>query len=141
MGAADAAGVGKGTTVAFGTTSFSAQIIGEIAFDNLSRESYEAAHMGTTTPATSDSVGNVPYLTDTLVEPGGCTLNIHFNPDTVVPIHYPTEVITFTYPSAATWVISGFIDGYQPTVPVRGKMTATVHVKFTASIKITASTS
>lgn len=140
MGAA--VDVGTGTTIVFGTSGFAAQVL-DVTPPAPQREAFDAAHMGTAKPA-AGSMGNRPVVFSKLVDPGELSFELHFDPDDVPPIHEVAETITVTFPipagltNGATWVFSGGVVGYEPSVPMDGKMVATVRVKVSGPIARTA---
>lgn len=134
--------IGTGTTIAFGTSGFSAQVL-DVSGPGLARESIETSHMGTSGPG-AGQVGSKTFMPADLVDPGELSFEIHFNPDTVPPIHEAAETITVTFPipagltNGATWVATGFVTSYEPSSPLEDKMVASITVKLSGQITITA---
>ncbi len=134
--------IGTGTTIVFGTSAFSAEVL-DVSGPGLARESIETSHMGTSGPG-AGSVGSKTFMPADLVDPGELSFDVHFNPDTVPPIHGDAETVTVTFPipagltNGATWVGTGFVTAYEPAAPPEDKMTASLPVKFSGSIAITA---
>lgn len=129
--------VGTGTTIAFGTSSFTADLL-SLDSGGASRESYETSHMGTTTDMT--------FSPKSLVDRGSIDIEIAFDPDDQPPIGGATETITITFPlpaggaTAATLVGSGFVTDWAFSVPFEERMTATATIKWAAGVTWTAST-
>lgn len=101
----------QGTTIAFGTSSFTAQVL-EITPPSVSRDSKDTTHLGTTTARTNEPAK--------LVTPGVMRLRIRHDPDEQPPYKGPAETITITYPvksgdtNGATLAFSGWVSSYQP---------------------------
>jgi len=128
MATSDLVDLSHGITIAFATSSFTAQIT-DITPPGPSRESIDVSHQGT--------VKWREFLPQDLVDNGEMNFTINFNPDTDPPIDGVAEVITITWPSANTWVFSGFFTEYSPEAPHLEKMTGSVTVKVTGVINIT----
>lgn len=131
---------GDGTTIDFATSSFSAEVT-NIDWGGIERESIDTTHLGTA-EAGAGAIANKTYIPSDMTDPGEITMDIHFNPDTEPPINASdvAETITVTFASGATWACSGFITGYEPGVPLEDKMTASVTIKCTGNITISAAT-
>lgn len=140
--ASPAVSVGTGSTIVFGTSGFSAQIVDIVSLPELMRESLPTNQMS--------SVKWESSLPAKLTDPGILELVVHFNPDTKVvdtatsPMEVASETITVSIAGAATtkatWAFSGFMFEYFPTIPFEGIMTANVKVKVTSAITFTAGT-
>ena len=123
------ADVGTGITIEFATSTFTAEI-NDVTPPASSRGSIQTSHMGTTGAHTHKPL--------TLVENGECEFEINFDAETAPPIDQDPEQVTITFPSGATWAFEGFMTNYAPTTPFEGKMIATVTVKVSGAITITA---
>ena len=123
---------GNGVTIAFGTSSFTAEIT-NFTPPGTSRES-----IGTSHAATEDAK---TFMPGDLVDNGELSLTIHFNPDLEPPVDGPAETITITFPGGgATWVFSGFMTNYEPAgVATEGdeKIEADITVKVSGAITVT----
>jgi hypothetical protein len=134
--------VGYGTTVVFGTSAFSAELL-SVDWGGISREAIDVTHMGSGAPG-AGVFGNMEFIPNDISDPGELTMEIHFNPDTLPPIDAVAETVTVTFPlfagdtTPADWEGSGFVTSYEPTVPHDDKMTATMTVKFSGNITRTA---
>lgn len=97
---------GNGVTIAFGTSSFTAEIV-SFTPPGWSRESIETSHAGTTDAKT--------FMPADLVDYGELSMTIHFNPDLEPPVDGAAETITITFAGGgATWAFSGFMTAYEP---------------------------
>ena len=121
--------IGTGTTIAFGTSGFSAEIL-DVTPPGGSRESIQTSHMGTTDAHT--------FTPAKLVDWGELSFDIHFDPATTPPIGLVAETITITFPNSAatTWAFTGFCTGYESADPLEGKMTGTITVKVSGDVTI-----
>jgi len=124
--------ISTGTTIAFGTSAFAANITGYKP-PSSSRASLDTSHMGTTGPRT--------FIPGDLYDNGELNITIQFNPDTDPPIDGQPETITITYPSGATWVVTGFMTNYEPSdMPLEELLAASCTIKVTGAITITTGT-
>jgi len=80
-----------------------------------------------------------------LRDPGECSFEMNFVPgsagDTLLQAVRDAAVrvsCRITYNNAVIWTFSGILTGYEPTVPIDDKMTATVTFKVTSSYAVTA---
>lgn len=122
--------IGTGSTITFGTSGYSAELL-NIAWSDFSRESVGTAHMGST-PSQS-------FMPGDLYDGGTLTLEFHFKTNEAVPITGAAETMTVTFPivtaaDAATWACSGFVTGFEFTDPLEDKMVATMTVKLTGDV-------
>ena len=117
--------IGTGTTVDFGTSSFSMELI-DVNHDGIERESNATSHMGTT--------GGMTFIPGDLYDPGTLELEGHFDPSDTVPIDQAAEPITITYPDGSTDIASGFITSVGRASPLEGVMIQTISVKLTGDI-------
>lgn len=117
------ADVGTQTTVTFGTSSFSAQItaVNGQAFE---RAVLDASHMGLAANAYRLKVPG------DLIDAGGFTASILFDPNSQPPINAAPETITVTFPipaggsSGATLAGTGFVSSWTWTAPLDELMSA-----------------
>jgi hypothetical protein len=118
--------VGTGTTIAFGTSSFSADVMSLSASD-IAREDIDVTHMGST--------GYKEFQPSDLVDGGSIEMEIGFDPDSQPPISGAAEVITITFPtpaggiSGATFVFNGYVSSWSWGAPLEEVMTATITIK------------
>lgn len=136
------ADVGTGTTIAFASSGFAAEITG-VALAGVSREAIDTSHMGTT-PTPAGKMGSRTFMPGDLSDGGELTLEIHHDPDLVPPFDTGAEQVTVTFPvpsgltNGATYVFQAFVTGYQATIPLEDKMVATLSVKISGPITPTA---
>lgn len=118
--------VGTGTTIAFATSSFTAEVM-NINGNDISRPDINTSHMGTT--------GYQTYIPGKLIEGGAVEMEIAFDPDSIPPISAVAETITVTFPipsgqsSGASVAFTGYINAWSWTDPLEEKMTANITVK------------
>lgn len=132
-----------GLTLTFSTSGYSAEII-DTAWSGVSRNSIETSHMGTAAPG-AGQFGNRTYMPGHLVDPGEIRVTIHFNPDTLPPIHGEKEPVILSFDASggdttgATWAgEEGFITGFEMAAPLDDKMTADVTIKLSGNVTRTA---
>lgn len=134
--------IGTGISIVFGTSGFTAQVL-DVGGPGFKREAIDIAHMGTAAPG-AGVMGNRPKMPGDLVDVTELTLEVHFNPSTRPPIHSVAETITITFAvpagltNPATWVFSGFVTGWDPKMPLEGKMTATLVLAVNGGVTVTA---
>lgn len=129
--------------ITFGTSGFTAQII-DSNISGFQRGDVDTTHSGTTPVSGTDAVIRT-YKPSDIVEGGDLNLTIHFLPDDTIPLYGAAETITITFPTnvgestGATWVFSGYIKAYNPTMnPLDDStMQASVTVKIAGEITIT----
>lgn len=123
--------VGTGTTIAFGTSSWSANILG-ITGDGASRPAIDTSHMGTSADRT--------FMPGDLTDNGSVGLEFQFDPDEDPPISAAAETITITFPipsgltSGATAVFTGFMTDWSFGVPLEELMTGSATLKVSGNI-------
>ena len=133
--------VSTGLTIVFGTSGFSAQIIGA-GISGKSRKAIDVSHMGTATPGALED-GNMVFIPGRLSDPGSLDVEFHYNPDTIPPIDLAEEVITVTYPkapgdtSATIKVFNGFFTSHDEAYPLDDKMVLSGTIKITGPIVTT----
>lgn len=131
------ADTGFGTTITF-DSGFLAEIR-SINGPSISREFIDTSHMGT-------AGGYRTSIPQDLADPGELEVEMLFDPDEEPPIDGAPESVTITWPipsggsTAATWVFSGSLVGFDVTAPYDDLMTATARLKIHGAITVTAST-
>lgn len=129
--------VGTGTTIAFGTSSFTADVM-SINASGIERGEYETSHMGTT--------GSKTFSPTDLIDQGEIEMEFAFDPDAQPPIGGATETITITFPlpaggtTAATLIGSGFVKAWQWGAELEEKMTGSATIRWASAPAWTAST-
>ena len=128
--------IGTGLTMAFATSSFTAEIT-SVSPPNRSRPSIDTTHMGSSTRT---------FMPGDLVDGGEVTMEVHFDPDMDVPVDQPAEQITITFPladggsTAANWQFPGFVISDTPQAPLDDKMVSTIVIKVAGDVTKTAAT-
>ncbi len=119
--------LGTGTTVVFGTSAFSANLL-SLTGPNEERVSVDATHMASTT---------MEFIPGELVDGGDADLELEFDGAFAPPISGATETITIDYGGEGTgkkYTFSAFITAVSPTIPLEDRMTATVSLKVTGAV-------
>ncbi len=116
--------VGTATTIAFGTSSFTAELLG-LDGNDISREDIEVTHMGST--------NYKEFIPSNLVDGGAVDMEILWDPDNQPPVVGVAETITITFPSAlavgAKLVFTGYVNSWSWGAPLEDKMTANFTMK------------
>lgn len=126
---AKAVDVGTGSTIAFGTTAYEA----DIHLEDLSFEGFERAVIDITTMATT---GSREFMVGDLYTPPVLTITVQWNPDEPAPYDQAAETVTVTFPipsgsmSGATMAGSAAITSVSHAIPLEDKMTATFTITF-----------
>lgn len=125
------ADIGTGTSITFGTSGFTGEIIG-VAQSGIERPAIPTSHLGTTSSHT--------FMPGDLVDEGEVTLEVAYNPNTQPPIRGAAETITITFPvpsgssNGATAQFSGFCTGWDWNAPLEEKMVANVTIKISGTV-------
>lgn len=127
-----ATNIGTGTTVVFGTSSFTADIL-NVSWSSISREVINTSHMGTTNDHT--------FMPADLVDNGELTMEIAFVGTLSPPIitNGAAETVTVDWAGGSTghkWSASMFNTGMEINGPLEDKMTATLTFKVTGAVTI-----
>lgn len=113
--------VGTGTTIVFGTSGFTAEIL-SVNGNDVSINAIDASHMG--------SSGSREKIFGTLVDEGEVEFEFAFDPDSQPPIGEAAETITITFPvpeggsTGAKVAGTGKITKWSWSDPLEEKMTA-----------------
>src|SRR5687767_1055724 len=105
---------GHGIAIVFGTSGFQGYIVG-CRRSGAEREDVETTHAGTTDVSGTDVSSAKTFEPSDLYDEGEVELDIHHDPNNVVPIRKPKETITITYPlrtgqaTAANYAFSGYV--------------------------------
>ena len=134
-----------GTTLTFGTSSFSA-ILRRFGWGGITRQSVDA-RMFSDTPISGTTVRAVTKKAGKYLDPGRITATIRFDPDTTPPWDQDAETITLTFtPDDVTtpgdWEATGFITEFnivEQAVETDSLMEAQIVVEMSGEITITAS--
>jgi hypothetical protein len=118
--------IGTGTSISY-ATGFFAEIL-DVSPPGASRESIQTSHMGTTVAHT--------FLPGDLVDWGELVVEMAFIASTAIPIDNAAEAIVISFPDSAssTWTFNGFMTGFEASVPLEERMTATATVKVTGDV-------
>lgn len=122
--------LGTGTTITFGTSGFSANLL-SIDGPELQRESIDVSTMATTT--------NRAFLPGTLLDGGEVDMTFEFDGDDtpLTALASEGETITITWGSTGdTWTFTGFMTSYKPGAQLEQRMEATAKVKVTGAVTI-----
>jgi hypothetical protein len=119
---------GHGTTITFGTSGFSANLI-DVSGPSVERGSIDTTHMATASALT--------FIPADLYDPGGVELTFEFNGADNPPIDAVAETITIDWAGASgtgNWSGSGFMTNYKPGATIGERMTATATLKLTGPL-------
>lgn len=116
---------GFGTTITFSSGYF-AEII-SVDGPDLSRESIDTTHMGTTS-------GLMTFIPSDLVDNGSLSVEMAYVAATAPPISSAAETVTITYPDSSTCAFSGFLTSFSPSIPIDDRMTASAEIKVSGAI-------
>jgi hypothetical protein len=120
------ADVGTATTITFGTSGFTADVV-SLNGSDITREDIDVTHLGST--------GYMEFQPANLSDGGSIEMEIHFDPDAQPPHQADPETITITFPlppggiSPATFVFTGYVNSWSWEVPLEEVMTAEVTIK------------
>ena len=120
--------IGTGSTVTFGTSAFTADIIG-INLSGVTRETVNTSHMATTSAHT--------FMLVDLVDNGELSLEVAYVASLVPPIltNAPMETCTIVWAGhATTWSFSCGNTGFDAGAPLEDKMTGTLTFKISGAI-------
>lgn len=144
--ASAAVGVGTGTTIAFGTTSWTSNLK-SVTWSGIKRKSLDTSYMGTTQVSgpntTTTGFGSMTFIPSSLSDPGSLKFVVQFNPDKVPLIDSASETVTVTWPKGANttgakWAGTGFVTDFEVNDQMEEIMTATVTVKMSGNVAFTA---
>ena len=115
---------GQGTTVAFGTSSFTAEVLGVTA-PQMTRPDIDVTHLSTTKFK--------EFTPGDLVDGGTSTLRIAYFPSDVPPIREDPETITITFADSGATVMTftGYCNAFSP-----GEATEDQRVEATITLKV-----
>lgn len=133
--------VATGITLVFATSAFTA----ELKDVNLgfSREMHDVTHQGSAQPS-SIQVGGREFLPADFADAGEVAVDFHYNPSDIPPINLAAELITLTWPKAATDTTAatiagtGFMTDFTPTGLLDQVMTASATLKWSGVVSIVA---
>lgn len=121
-----AVGVGDGTTVAFGTSGFTANII-SVNGPSPTRQSIDQSHLG--------SSGWKTFLASGLVDGGEMSMTIQYDPTVSIPISAVAETVTIDPAgTGSTLSFTGFLTGATHSFELDALMQADITVKVSGPI-------
>lgn len=124
--------VGTGTTLVFGTSGFSCEIL-DLSGPNTVRETVDVTHMG--------SVGAKEFIASSLVDNGELKVDVLFDPinnalldnDGTIA-QEENEICTMTFPEGTTYAFECVCTAFEVKVPLEDKMTASATWKISGLI-------
>ena len=143
MAASALVGVGTGTTIVFGTTSFTSNLL-SLDWTGIKRKPLESSYMGTTAlTSNATQFGSMTFIPGALTDAGSIKFKVQFNPDKIPILDSAAETVTVTFPKGANttgakWAGSGFVTDFELNDPLDAIMTATVTVKISGNVTFTA---
>ncbi len=121
-----AIGPGDGTTITFGTSGFTGEIV-TIDGPNGTRAAIDGTHLGSTNYKTFTPSG--------LVDGGEVSLNVHYNPTVALPVQGVEETITIDpNGSGQTLSFPGFIISFGHSFAVDELMSQDITLKVSGTI-------
>jgi len=135
---------GHGTTIVFGTSSFSSEVV-SIDWSGITRDAIDATHLASTAPSATQ-FGGMEKIPPDLADAGELSVEIHTDPDKIPPVNLVAETITITFPlvtgdsSATTWAGTGFVTGYSANITSGEKMTTTMTIAISGVVSVTVAT-
>jgi len=124
--------IGTGASIAFGTSSFTANITSITPVSGAERPAIDTTHLGTTTART--------FVPGDLVNWGELEVELQFDIDDRPPIDQVAETITITFPlsalgaTAATLAGTGFMTNFGAEVPLEELMSGSYTVKWSGNL-------
>ena len=123
--------VGTGTTIGFGTSSWTAPLM-NITGPSMSRESIRTSAMSTT--------GGHTFIPGDLHDPGEVSITVQHVASVLPPIDAVAETITITWPGLCTWQACGFMVNFGGwTAGIDELITADATIKLSGSVSYTTS--
>jgi hypothetical protein len=116
---------GTGTTITFGTTSFTANLL---SIDG------PGAERGTINMSKMSSTTSEDFAPKGLYDGGELEMTIEHTGAQTPPIDQVAETITITWAGGQTTVFSGFCTGYKPKAQIGERMEATLKIKVTGTV-------
>ncbi|MEM9019939.1 MAG: hypothetical protein AAGC44_05190 [Planctomycetota bacterium] len=133
-------GTGHGTTIAFGTSGFTA-LFRAMDFGDMDRGEHDSSHL--------ETVDFRTFIPGDLTNPGELDCTMLYDPDTstLPPLNADPETITLTYKTPSgkstgpTFACSGFIKGFRPgQINSDGMQEAKAKIKWSGTPTLTAGT-
>ena len=130
-----------GTTITFGTTGFTANLINVISWTGVSRPAIDTTHFGST-QASTRQIGGRTFTPGKLIDPGTLEIEIQYDPTAEIPIRRDAETITIQPPSSQSSSSingTGFVQSMSVGEPLDGLPTAQISVKWSGLVSTPAS--
>lgn len=126
--------IATGTTVSFLISGFTGHLL-DVSWDGMERASVDSSHLGTEDFRT--------FIPGELTDPGELAIELAFDPDDTPPFNGVVEEVTVTFPlfaltTPAKWIANGFQRTFSNSAPLEEKMTATLGIKMSGAIVVTA---
>ncbi len=119
--------LGTGTTLTFGTSSFTIDVMSVDGSGNETREAIRTSHMGTT--------GTHTYTPSDIMDGGTFTVEGNFDGTQDPPTSGAVETITIDWGgSGYTWAFDGFITEFSPSAPFEDKMSGSFTIQVAGAI-------
>ena len=122
--------VGTGITIAFATSTLTAEIVDFAPIFEQTVEDIDCTHQLSTARE---------FTPSDLIDAGECTMSVFFEPGVVVPIGAAPEEITITFPfvTASTtkgdWVCDGYVKAWSATATLEERMEGDVTIKWSGA--------
>ncbi len=124
------ADLGTGTTITFGTTAYSANLL-SIDGPGITRESVPTSHMGTTTAHT--------FIPADLYDGGSFDITFEFNGSDNPPFSSALEAITVDWGGAGAgkrWKFDAFMTDFSPAAAIDERMESSATMKVTGAVSV-----
>lgn len=122
--------VATGITIAFATSTFTADVVDFAPVFEQTVEDIDCTHQGSTARE---------YIPSDLIDAGECTMTILWEVGSVVPVGAAPEEITITFPFVSAsgtkgdWVCDGYIKSYSVTAQLETRYEGEVTIKWTGA--------
>ena len=139
--ASPAVNTGTGGSITF-ASGFFAQIT-NVNWNGITVPSIKTSHFGSAAGNGTTTFGGDTFIAGDLADPGSLEVEIHFNPDTAIPIHLAAATLTLTIPGSttpATWACSAFFTECGFSMPLEDKMVMNCTLKFSGVLTKTSGT-
>ena len=126
--------VATGITIAFATSTFTADVVDFAPVFEQTVEDIDCTHQGSTARE---------YIPSDLIDAGECTMTILWEVGSVVPVGAAPETITITFPfvtastTKGTWACSGYVKSYSVNAQLENRYEGEVTIKWTGTGTLT----
>lgn len=121
--------IGTGSSVVIATGNFVSKPL-SIDFSGISRPDVDVSHLGLT--------DWMEFLPGDLSDPGELIVEVLANVAVVPVLNLPPATIDILFPGTDKWSASGYLKGFEMTLPLDDKIIGTATFKFTGAIAYTA---